>query len=361
MVHAADLRDVRLAIPDETGASFRQWFHFEARGVGAAKCAYAIVNAGACTYADAFEGYRVRASEDGERWFAVDTDWDGEVLRFFHEPGADTVRYAYFAPYPAARRARFVREAPARGFAVEQIARTRAGDAVHALTIGAQDEGARTLWIIAHQHPGETMASWFAEGLVAKLGDRDDPSVASLLERARVCVVPCVNPEGARRGRHRTNPAGVDLNRQWWDCDERTSPEVFGVRRALYERGVDFFLDVHGDEHVPHVFVAGAEGNPHYTDRIEALEEAFSSAMLDATPLFQTEEGYPKDAPGKGDLRCAGNYVGEAFDCLSLTLEMPFKDEINAPDEACGWSPDRSRELAGSTVEALARVVELLR
>jgi murein tripeptide amidase MpaA len=364
IVSASDPREVRLAVPDEDTTEpprFRQWFHFEARGVGGDRCAYAIVNAEECTYADAFEGYRVRASYDGERWFAVDTEWDGKVLRFFHEPEADTVRYAYFAPYPTKRRTQIVREARARGFEVETVARTRGKDAVLVLTTGSSAQGARKLWVVAHQHPGETMASWFAEGLIGRLGDGDDPLVASLLERACVHVVPCVNPEGARRGRHRTNPSGLDLNRQWWDCDEARSPEVFGVRRAMYERGVDFFLDVHGDEHIAHVFVAGAEGNPHYTDRIEALEDMFSAAMLDASPHFQTEDGYPKDAPGKGDLRCAGNYAGEAFDCLSLTLEMPFKDDATTPDEECGWSPDRCRALAASTVEALAHVVDALR
>ena len=361
VVSAADVGDVRLAVPGEDGAPFRQWFSFEARGVGAERCAYAIVNAADCTYGDAFEGYRVRASYDGEDWFAVDTVLDRGVLRFFHEPERDDVRYAYFAPYPAARRAELVGGARARGFDVETLATTRGGDPVALLSIGSTQEGARSLWVIAHQHPGESMASWFAEGLIARLGDAEDPRVASLLARARVHVVPCVNPEGARRGRHRTNPRGLDLNRQWWECDERESPEVFFARKALYERGVDFFLDVHGDEHVPHVFVAGAEGNPHYTDRIEALEDLFSAAMLDATPHFQTEDGYPKDAPGKGDLRCAGNYVGEAFDCLSLTLEMPFKDEDNDPDPRAAWSPDRCRALAASTVDALDRIADALR
>ncbi|HEY2365153.1 MAG TPA: hypothetical protein VGH87_02165, partial [Polyangiaceae bacterium] len=101
--------------------------------------------------------------------------------------------------------------------------------------------------------------------------------------------------------------------------------------------------------------------NPHYTDRIEALEDGYSNAMLEASDEFQTEEGYPKDAPGKGDLRCAGNYVGEAFDCLSLTLEMPFKDNANAPDARVGWSPDRCRTLGATTLKAIAELVGDLR
>ena len=136
---------------------------------------------------------------------------------------------------------------------------------------------------------------------------------------------------------------------------------MLAIRKAMYEHGVDFFLDVHGDEHVPYVFVAGAEGNPHYTDRIEALEDAYSNAMLEASDEFQTEQGYPKDAPGKGDLRCAGNYVGEAFDCLSLTLEMPFKDNANRPDARQGWSPERAMNFGAETLESVFVCLDSLR
>ena len=40
------------------------------------------------------------------------------------------------------------------------------------------------------------------------------------------------------------------------------SPEVLGVRAQMLEGGVDFFLDVHGEEQVPFVFVAAAWGHP---------------------------------------------------------------------------------------------------
>ena len=48
------------------------------------------------------------------------------------------------------------------------------------------------------------------------------------------------------------------------------SPEVFTVREKMMETGVDLFLDIHGDEGLPFVFVAGTEGVPNYNERIEA-------------------------------------------------------------------------------------------
>ncbi len=41
-----------------------------------------------------------------------------------------------------------------------------------------------------------------------------------------------------------------------------------------------------------------------------------------------------------------------------MTLEMPFKDAKNAPDEEYGWSPSRSIALGRSTVEAMLSIVD---
>ena len=44
------------------------------------------------------------------------------------------------------------------------------------------------------------------------------------------------------------------------------SPEVLCVRNAMDETGVDFAMDVHGDEAIPANFLAGFEGIPSLTD-----------------------------------------------------------------------------------------------
>jgi len=52
-------------------------------------------------------------------------------------------------------------------------------------------------------------------------------------------------------------------------------------------------------------------------------------------------------------LKLASKYVGHTFGCLSLTLEMPFKDNANAPDERHGWSAARSARLGADMLAAL--------
>jgi murein tripeptide amidase MpaA len=57
----------------------------------------------------------------------------------------------------------------------------------------------------------------------------------------------------------------------------------------------------------------------------------------------------------------ACNAVGQQYDCLSLTLEMPFKDHDDAPNVQTGWSGQRSKDLAGAVLETLAKIARDLR
>ena len=52
----------------------------------------------------------------------------------------------------------------------------------------------------------------------------------------------------------------------------------------------------------------------------------------------------------------AWNYVGEAFRCLSILVEQPFKDCEHAPDAEKGYSPERARRLGAASLVALNAV-----
>ena len=45
-------------------------------------------------------------------------------------------------------------------------------------------------------------------------------------------------------------------------------------------------------------------------------------------------------------------YIGHAFGCLSLTLEMPFKDNADVPDPHVGWNGARSAALGAADAAA---------
>ncbi|NQD94145.1 carboxypeptidase family protein, partial [Pseudomonas sp. CrR25] len=179
--------------------------------------------------------------------------------------------------------------------------------------------------------------------------------------QAELYLVPNMNPDGAVRGHLRTNAAGTDLNRAWQSADAARSPEVLFVQQQMRRVGVDLFLDIHGDEEIPHVFAIGCEGNPGYSPRLAGLEEAFCRRLVDVGADFQTAVGYPRSAPGQGNLAMACNAVGQEFDCLSLTIEMPFKDHDDRPAPRTGWNGLRSKRLGRDVLSVLATLVEALR
>ncbi|WP_333608571.1 M14 family metallopeptidase, partial [Arsukibacterium sp.] len=188
-----------------------------------------------------------------------------------------------------------------------------------------------------------------------------DGVARALLAKAVFYIVPNMNPDGSVRGHLRTNAAGANLNREWQEPSMTRSPEVFLVRQKMLETGLDMFLDIHGDENLPYNFVAGSEGVPSYTAKVQQLEQRFKQALLTLTPEFQDEFGYDKDAPGQANLTVATNWVGNQFNCLSYTVEMPFKDNANLPDEAFGWSDVRSMKLGQDMLAAILAVVDDLR
>jgi murein tripeptide amidase MpaA len=43
------------------------------------------------------------------------------------------------------------------------------------------------------------------------------------------------------------------------------------------------------------------------------------------------------------------------FGCLSLTLELPFKDNANDPDPLSGWDGARSAKLGAAVLQPILR------
>jgi murein tripeptide amidase MpaA len=354
--------DIRLEILKDNQSDFYQWFYFRLSGARGQACKLHIMNAGKSAYTKGWEGYNAVASDDRQSWRRVATSYKDGVLTIEHTPQNDSVWFAYFAPYTMERHGDLIARVQASPLVrVSVLGKTLDGQDMDLLQIGAPAPGKRICWAVARQHPGESMAEWWMEGFLDRLLDPDDAGAKAILDKAVFYLVPNMNPDGSRRGHLRTNAAGANLNREWAEPTMEKSPEVFLVRSRMHETGVDFCLDVHGDEALPYNFLAGMMGIPSLSDRQKALQADFDQALLAASPEFQTEHGYPVSPPGKGNLTMCANYVAEAFGCLSLTLEMPFKDNADRPEPEFGWSPERSRDFGAAHIDAIAAVLDDLR
>ncbi|AKM09006.1 M14 family metallopeptidase [Croceicoccus naphthovorans] len=344
-----------LAIRKDAESDFYQWFHFRVSGAEGRELTLKITGLQNSAYPGGWPNYNACVSEDRVDWRRAQSSYDaketGGTLTITYRPAGDIAWFAYFAPYSMERHHDLIsRTAVAPHVSHRVLGHSLEGQPIDCLTTG---NGPKQVWLYARQHPGESMAEWWMEGALAALADPDDAVGIALRKAATLHLVPNCNPDGSCRGHLRTNAKGVNLNREWHEPSAYQSPEVLAIRGAMDVTGVDFAMDVHGDEAIPHVFIAGFDGIPGITAAQQEDYARYLNLLKQATPDFQTAMGYPTAAPGKANLSMSTNQVAHRFGCTAMTLEMPFKDHDDAPDPERGWSPERSKALGRACLSAL--------
>ena len=351
--------EIVLTIRKDAHSDFYQWFHFRLSGAKDQRCIIRIIDLNNCAYPGGWPGYRACVSGDRQTWRRALTSFDPKsangTLTIEVTPSVDQLWLAYFAPYSMERHHDLIARIAAQpGVRADVLGLSLDGRAIDRLVVG---DGAKTVWLYARQHPGESMAEWWMEGALERLTDPHDPVARTLRQQATFHIVPNMNPDGSFRGHLRTNAAGVNLNREWQAPSAEKSPEVLCVRQAMDKTGCDLAMDVHGDEAIPQVFIAGFEGIPSITPKQLALLADYKARLARITPDFQTAKGYPVARTGTANLAMSTNQLAERFSCLAMTLEMPFKDNDDLPCAEYGWSPQRSMQLGRDCLTAIMEVM----
>jgi murein tripeptide amidase MpaA len=351
--------EIVLTLNKDAHSDFYQWFHFRLSGAKGQRCIIRIIDLNGSAYPAGWPGYRACLSEDRQTWRRADTNFDAKsangTLTITITPAVDQVWLAYFAPYSMERHHDLIARIASRpGVRADVVGHSIDGRPLDRLVIG---EGPKTIWLQARQHPGESMAEWWMEGALERLTDPADPVARRLRQLATFHIVPNMNPDGSARGHLRTNAAGVNLNREWQAPSAEKSPEVLCVLAAMDKAGCHLALDVHGDESIPQVFIAGFEGIPSVTGKQLAVLADYKARLARLSPDFQTVKGYPVPRPGTANLAMSTNQLAERFGCVAMTLEMPFKDNDDLPCAEYGWSPARSMQLGRDCLAAILEVM----
>jgi murein tripeptide amidase MpaA len=371
VVDASDPADIKLRLVLDGGSEFRGHFHFRATGVRGLKCNFSLLNAGDTLATrlpgrdeveNAFTNTGPMASYDRVHWFRLPSTFDGQVYRFGHTPDYDICHYARWAPYGMDRLLDLLaRIQLSERVRIRTIGRSVQGADIDLVTIGEPGPGKLKLWVLALQHPSETQSSFFLEGFLARMIDRDDVVAKAILERAVIYVAPNMNPDGTMMGLARSNAIGVNLNREWTAPSLERSPEVKCVRDLMEETGVDFCVDCHADAELRCNFLGGPLEIPSRSARLKRLFNQFEDCWAGASPEYERGHPYPGGSPEHADLSMAWNWIAERFDCLSVLLEQPFKDTSWRQDVEHGWSPQRASAFGASFVTALYGILPHLR
>ena len=350
----------RLAIRCDKQSEFFQWFHFRVAAKAGEEVLLKLTGLTASAYPGGWPGYNACVSEDRAYWTraasSYDKDEDGGTLTIRYLPATDVFWVAYFAPYSMERHHDLIADvASTEGVDYVRLGTTLDGQSIDCLEMG---EGETQVWLYARQHPGETQAEWWIEGALECLTDPADPVARALRAKCRLHIVPNCNPDGSRRGHLRTNAAGANLNREWAEPTPERSPEVMAIRNRMDQTGVDFAMDVHADEAIPAVFIAGFDGIPSWTQAQGDGYDRYQRILDRRTPDFQTKLGYPKARPGTANLSMSTNQLAERFGAVAMTLEMPYKDLADFPEPEQGWSPERCKLLGRECMAALVEWLE---
>lgn len=373
VVDATNPSNIRLRLRRDEGPDPLAigYYHFRATGVRSQECVFRLINAGSDAqarlagrdeYEDAWTNTGPHVSYDRKYWFRIPGRLEGAEYVFRHAPEHDVCYYAKWAPYPLERELDVIARCQLDpGVRVTTLGKTVSGSDLDLVTLGEPASDRKVCWIMARQHPSETMGGYFVEGFLERMVDGSDPIARQLLRQAVFYIVPNMNPDGARMGATRLNAAGANLNREWVQPTLDRSPEVFHVRNLMEHTGVDFCLDVHGDEELRCVFLGGPLEIPSRSPRLAALFSAFEHSWAAASPDYELGHPYPGGAPAEADLRMAWNWIAERFNCLSVLLEQPFKDTSWWQDPKQGWSPERAKKLGASLAPAIYGVLPKLR
>jgi murein tripeptide amidase MpaA len=318
--------EANLTVRPDTYAKSFQWFYFRVTGEAGIMRTFNLTNAHAVSYPQAWNGYRALASYDGNDWFRVQTQYVDGTLTFRHRAEQTSTEYAFFVPYVEAQREKLLDDCAKIGER-RTVLTSGKGRPIDAIVFGDK-AAAKKVWIYSRHHAGEPMAEYCIEGIMRRLADVEDPTVQNLLAAgiAFYCV-PNINPDGTASGNLRANAAGIDLNRDWKQTVEPQSVEVAGLMKALEAEGVDFFIDLHGDEEHQYVWPVA----PH-PDLITA-ENAPRQALLESYLRDRYAEYGPtpkSEHPSPADSGMAVDWVAWKYKCPSLIIELPFKDTISA-------------------------------
>jgi len=338
-----------------------------------------ITNAGECSYPTAFEGYWVCASASPSYeadWFRLPTKYLERKSLEFKIPAnsPNTLWISYFTPYTFQDHQRLIGRMQMNDLvrSSRSLGHSLDGRDIDLIEIG---DGKNQVWFIGRQHPGETQPSFWMEGVLNRLTSKTDPVAIDLRKKCTFHIVPLMCPDGASRGHLRTNAAGSNLNREWDSLKEKDgktiryeaptlkrSPEVYHVLNEMDRVGCDVFLDVHGDEELPHVFLAGGQGTKVWGPRLEMLFAALAINYSKACPDFgDLNYGYGNDASRMTRYNVATSQITQRFNCLAATLEMPYKDCFAWPDPARGFTAKRCYRLGDTFLDALIPLIPILR
>lgn len=172
---------------------------------------------------------------------------------------------------------------------------TLAGNRCEVLTITDRASGPAlsrakpAVVITARVHPGESLSSFMAHGLIEFLCS-DSPEAQKLRQSFIFTIIPMLNPDGVIHGNYRCSLAGTDLNRRFSDAHPSCHPTVCALKSLLKtisaNRPILLYLDLHGHSKRKNCFLYGCDPILQPEKQVKQVEAHLSKEQIALQRVF---------------------------------------------------------------------------
>ncbi|KAL4450839.1 hypothetical protein ABPG74_011681 [Tetrahymena malaccensis] len=196
-------------------------------------------------------------------------------------------------------------------------------------------EQRKTFIISSRIHPGESISSFIAQGVIQYLLS-DDEQVKELRKKVIFRIIPILNVDGTVIGNYRTSFSGLDLNRQFSQSDRQLLPEVYHLKRIVRKdhnmNNLIAFFDLHGHSVRKNCFIYGPyfaknELNYYKSKFIPYLFSLRSNTFRYKSCKF-TNQNYKKETA-----RLVFHKQFGVFNSFTLEASFGLKDTNNLCDQ----------------------------
>ena len=291
--------------PSNTKKKYQNWFYFKSNDVQRKSITYTIQNIR--IFDNDWRGFNVCYSYDNKNWKRIKTSFSkvNKTLTWKHKSTNKNVFFAYYPPYTTEMKNKLINKYKNR----KNVKHILLNKNIDTLLLGS---GPLHIYIVARQHPGETIGSWMAEGFLNAYFSSKQRKVVE--KTFTIVVIPMANPSGVKSGHWYTNKKGQNLNRSW---RHNKTPETTAIKKLINfgPEGI-LYLDLHGDEGASKHFITTC------IEKKNTVRESFNKIMGKFCPNFQLKDYYKRK----------GHKVYGTMDCFdkkkTLTIEGAMKHPI---------------------------------
>ncbi len=177
------------------------------------------------------------------------------------------------------------------------------------------NENKPAIVVTARQHPGETLSSFFIEGMIEQI-----ISNPKFLDKNCFIIYPIVSINGVKNGNHRLTD-NIDYNRSWGN--ETLPKEIKYIQKRMNEISLKMFIDVHCDEVTKKDYIR--TNKKSFSENIAGIQilEDMSKPRRFLRALIKQRKII------KFSNLTAREYISKKYKCENMLIELTLNEDEN--------------------------------